>query len=713
MKGLKMLKKLTVFTILGVTSWAVALDLYISPNGSDSNDGSKAKPVKTFARVQELLKNSNDKQKVVRIEDGEYFYNQGITLNGDSNNSVYQAINPGKVRIIGGQYVPANKFVKITDQSIYNRLPEKSRDQVLELDLTELNIKHTGPMQNLFGNLGQVGNGGIIDLYFEGERKSLARWPNQSYTTMQEVVESGEHRGKAGKFIYRGDRAKDWTKAVENGDLFLSGFWRVPWVCQSIKVGEINPEDKTITHIQGISGGIGSKYTPSVNGQRKGDGKELYYAFNLPEELDIPGEWYINSKTKKLYFYPPAKLSDNSVMLADLATPVLTIQNAENILIENLTFEGGLSENISIKDSKNITIAGCDIRRTGGMGIKIVGGSDCQVLSCNFYNNGAEAINVSGGDRKNLTPSNHKIINNHIYKFGEVVKISNAITVAGVGVYIGNNLMHDGNYGGVSYGGNDHVFEYNELHNLGLDGGDFGVFYANSDWASAGTMIRYNFGHHIKHGNFFYPDDGKSNDKAINNIAYKTSSGLFAGGGHNNQFLDNVVYEANTGLHIDDRGVPRKYDKRSRVHYKTYSEIAKGNQIYTDKYPGIQTIDDEKSIYPTGNTATGNFVINCKKDVNLSGKKENFSEVTVQDNVMTKTNVGFKNPAKLDFTLSNPNVQKGKLKWVNEHFPKIGLFKDKYRTKIEDNNERYDFKPIAKEFNSVDDMNASNQIEKK
>lgn len=690
-----------------------AAEIYVSPSGNDSADGSAKSPVKTISRAIELSRKGDASSRAVIVNDGIYMLDKKIQIGSADNGLVIKAAPGAAPRIIGGFNVPRETFTAVTDPAIAERLPQQVRGKVLELDLKKLNVKHLGPFPDLFGNMNQSGNGGIVDLYFNGKRQNLARWPNVGYTTMKEVLVTGENRGKAGKFIYRTNRPDNWEKAVRAGDLYLAGFWRVPWVCQSIKVGAIDTEKKTMTHIKGIPGGIGSKYTPTVNGLRKGDGKELYYAFNLPEELDMPGEWYMNFRTGKLYFLPPAEIKPDSVLISDLGEPVLSISGAENVRVENLIFEGGLAENISISNSENVLVAGCTIRRTGSDGVKINGGKNCILQSCDLYNIGGVGVYVNGGDKKTLVPANHQVVNNHIYKFGEVAKISNAITVDGVGMRIANNLIHDGNYGGVSFSGNDHVFEYNELHNLGLDGGDLGVFYANSLWASAGSVVRYNFAHHIPNGNFFYPDDGKSTETASNNLIYGVGSGLFLGGGHDNKFLDNVVYSCKIGLHIDDRGVPRKYDKNSKTHYeRSYLRYAKDNPAY-DKYPGIHKIPEYKPTLPTGNIVTGNFLIDCATPVRLSGKKEHFNEVTLKDNTVLRRNPGFINPGKLDFRLKNASVCRGKLAWLNTEFPKMGLQRDAWRKEIPDDPGRYENRKIIRAFDSEKDMKASNQIEKK
>ncbi|MCX6983852.1 MAG: hypothetical protein NT118_03730 [Lentisphaerae bacterium] len=66
-----------------------------------------------------------------------------------------------------------------------------------------------------------------------------------------------------------------------------------------------------------------------------------------------------------------------------------------------------------------------------------------------------------------------------------------------------------------------------------------------------------------------------------------------------------------------------------------------------------------------------------------------------------------------DFTLksdANPQVSQ-KLSWLNGNFPKIGLFKDEFRTKLPDETGRNEHRKPRQIFDSTKDVDASNRIE--
>ena len=64
-----------------------------------------------------------------------------------------------------------------------------------------------------------------------------------------------------------------------------------------------------------------------------------YYAFNLLEEIDMPGEWYLDRSTGILYLYPPSNLRQASVEIGMLAAPMITLDKVAYVRIEGLVLD--------------------------------------------------------------------------------------------------------------------------------------------------------------------------------------------------------------------------------------------------------------------------------------------------------------------------------------------------------------------------------------
>ena len=64
-----------------------------------------------------------------------------------------------------------------------------------------------------------------------------------------------------------------------------------------------------------------------------------------------------------------------------------------------------------------------------------------------------------------------------------------AIAVSGVGNRIIRNLIHHGPHLAISAGGNDHVVEGNEVHNVVAESDDAGAYYVGRGWTQRGNVL--------------------------------------------------------------------------------------------------------------------------------------------------------------------------------------------------------------------------------
>ena len=191
--------------------------------------------------------------------------------------------------------------------------------------------------------------------------------------------------------------------------------------------------------------------------------------------------------------------------------------------------------------------------------------------------------------------------------------------------------------------------EFNELYHLTQDGGDSGAFYTNGDWASCQNDIRNNFVHHAPGAQGVYWDDGHSGDRATGNIFYKVQSGAFVGGGHDNQFENNLVVDCRMGLHVDSRGVSRKYNWQAASLSKMLTTLNYTRPPWSQRYPFLLTRFQGHPEYPEGTTLNRNLVWNCGKPIDLSGKPEHFDKTRVIDNHTVTENPGIVAPERLNF----------------------------------------------------------------
>ena len=166
----------------------------------------------------------------------------------------------------------------------------------MQTDLREIGAKELGSYPDRFR-----GAPAVPELFFNDQRMTLARWPNEGWATIAKIVDGGlacrvtaTQPPRPGTFEYSGDRPARWN--VEAG-VWLLGYWCFDWYEETIKVQAIDRDKRQITLAR-----------PTVYGIKQGNpSPRRYRALNLLEELDQPGEYYLDRASGRLYFWPPAR----------------------------------------------------------------------------------------------------------------------------------------------------------------------------------------------------------------------------------------------------------------------------------------------------------------------------------------------------------------------------------------------------------------------
>lgn len=418
------------------------------------------------------------------------------------------------------------------------------------------------------------------------------------------------------------DRTARWQRSIEQGhDLYLKGFWRTDFDPVTSKVESIDNTRHIIRLVDMPEGGIGSKWskevpiadsTPAISSTpssinfpapssvtihndtyvtqdvyvahdvytqpsvpvspstvtsvtyqvyRVGTGTEEWQALNLLDEIDMPGEWALDFKDQKIYYYPDGDISKQNIIIADRTGPIIKLTNTSYLNFVGLTIEGGLNNGIEMQNSHHILLDNNTIRNIGGGGILDYYGHHNIIQNNTIYETGSFGISIGyAGNRDTLIPAQSVITNNHIHHTGTLIALEGLIITQSIGMTISHNLIHDVPKHGIRYVyNNDLLFEYNELHHISLEDGDAGAFYTAQDWTSYGNVLRYNYVHDSPRANGFYADDGDSGDTFTNNIVSGVSKAFLFGGGHHNRATGNVIVNATSGIQIDDRGIARKY----------------------------------------------------------------------------------------------------------------------------------------------------------
>jgi hypothetical protein len=697
----------------GVTLTLAAAEIYVSLEAPPGGNGSKEAPFQSLEDARLAVRKLNGAPATVHIGPGHYVLRDGFTLSGGDSGTSGQRVSysgdaNGGTRFSSGVVVPPTALRPVTDPAILERLPEESRSLIREVSLDELGIKVT-PFKETFRGIE------LLEVFWDGSRLPLSRWPGGGrFARVEKVTDNGIDSSSAGTFVYREDRPVRWRAAVQDG-LWVRGFWRVPWVIEAVRVAAIDPGSRTITLAAPIQGGIGSKYHRAANnGVGPGSGDEPWEAFNLLEEIDTPGEWAVRFATRTLYLLPPE--GEGQLLISDNRNPVISLVGVSHVTLENLAVDSGLGEGVRVEGGEGVLIAGCKVLNVARHGIVVRGGTGHTVLSCDTAETGLSGIVYSGGDRTSLTPAGHRILNNLVRRAGlffPAPGIDAGLTIRDqpVGNLVAHNRIHDCMNSGIVYAGNENIFEFNEIYRVGLGSSDLGGFYTTGGWTSRGNIVRFNFVHHSMNANAFYVDDGDSGDTFLSNVAYRTESGGFIGGGHDQVFRNNIIIESPRAMHVDSRGVPRKYtvdDPRLRGDLDSVPYMT---APWSEKYPTLTTLLDSIPEMPSGIVIEGNLFVRCETPLRKSGKSSELERIVFENNIESDDMNHFVDPDTLDFSLKPDAAVFTEVPGFPQiPMAKIGLYPDAYRPEVPARNlEQLRTESTDRGFDSQTDVDASNK----
>ena len=600
--------------------------IFVSTVGDDSGDGSEEEPLRTLEKAIDVaneMREDSDKLIEILLREGTYSVTNTIKIiNSQKDDPLLKisAYQDEKVTINAGVDIPLSAM-NIADSNFTNAIIDKpNAGSVLQYNLKDAQIEDLGEI-SLRGHLISDEKEAQAELSLNGEVQKLAGWPNGEYTGLIKPTDSNEYgkRTKSGiangcSFQVNYDRPSQWSKPEQ---AWLSGTIGPNYEFDYYPVSRFDSEEKRVY----LSRGALEKYYT-----------EPYYRFeNVPEELDEPGEYYIDRQSGMLYFYPPEDAPKDSVLTITMSTPTLDvsgkapnsmfrIENSKNIVFENLIFKGGRGSAITGKNNSNIQFINCEINSFGENGIRFDASTDIKISDCKIHDVGQDGILfVSCGNYKTLSPSNIVVSNNDIYNFARLERSYKTGIDFGyrcVGATAANNHIHNGPHAGmIFYGVNNDIYG-NEFDNLVTEFSDMDALYCNN------SNYPWERGNKI-HNNYFH-DIGKSSMNGRHQINVRAIRTDNRGCGLN--IYENLFYNIGNGGNGNGNngiGAITAEGTRNRIFNNLFVDC---NEAYfnTLQYKEIENADDG-TLYPdtvinssgveVANTINGAKVADLKKQM--------------------------------------------------------------------------------------------------
>jgi hypothetical protein len=599
---------------------------YVAPNGKHINPGTREKPFSTLERARRAIRSLKEAGGLpkggvtVWIRGGVYPFRESFALTTEDGGTadapiVYRAYGGEQVILTGGARIGG--FGPVTDPAVLARLDDAARGHVLETDLRAQGIADFGEMR--VRGFGKPVVPAGLELFFNDRPMTLARWPNDGWA-MIAAVPAGQ---QGGKFTYDGDRPRRWSQA---SDIWLHGYWTWNWADSYVKVKSIDTDTREIA-------------TEPPHGVYGYTADRRWRALNLLEELDEPGEWYLDRATGRLYFWPPSPIEDGQAVVSLLEQPLISLRQVSHVTIRGVTIECVRGMGVEIKGGDHDRIADCTLRNIGARAVDIREGSDNGVAGCTICDTGDGAVLLEGGDRPTLTPAGNYVDDCDIHDYARWDPTYRpAVLIRGVGNRIAHNLIYDSPHSAIILNGNDHLIELNEIHHVCLDTDDAGAFYLGRDWTERGNVVRYNYFHDLGDAKWVqavYLDDFACGTLVYGNLFYRANRAVQLGGGRDNTIENNVMVDCKLGLQIDARGLgwaKNYFDGTVTTLFDRLKAVNYTQPPWSVRYPKLVNILEDEPAVPKGNEIVRNIHVGGQWVVMLDGLTDKV--IHFQDNLL-------------------------------------------------------------------------------
>lgn len=364
--------------------------IFVSPSGNDANDGSEASPLAT-------LKGARDKVRAIKasgmpangitvmFRGGEYKWTETVTFDsqdsGTENAKIRYMAYPGETPVFtGGARIPASEFSPVTDESVLAKWSNrKAKEAIRQFDIKSYVAKmgrtDMAAWYPLMEDRYAVGT--ADELYKARPMFStddnpvlwLARYPNKkegnypenmfpSYiltgNVIKETKDEGNVKNQEGSVFQYSDRRISKYSGYE--DVWFYGLPKWVFYDEELKIKSIDASNSTITTAVAPRIGISS-------------GRE-FCIYNILDELDQAGEYYVDKNSGILYFYPQGEFEYFNVSLFS-GTEMIRVKDASHIIFSGLTLENSRSDGIYITGGDSVRVEYCDVKNLSGNGITI------------------------------------------------------------------------------------------------------------------------------------------------------------------------------------------------------------------------------------------------------------------------------------------------------------------------------------------------------
>jgi len=450
-----------------------ATGIFVSPSGNDQALGTQTAPFGTLQKARDAARQAT-KPVTIQLAGGTHYLPETLLLTPVDSQVTWQAVD-GEIPVISGGVKLDLKWQPYSNGILQAQVPADVQTE---------------------------------EIFVNGERQILARYPN--FDPKARYFDGSAADAIAKERVARwADPAGGYFHAMHPA--LWGGFtWRIT--------------GKNLDGEVELTGGWQNNRGGAIH-------KTIRFVENIFEELDAPGEWFLNTNSHTLYFHPPAGFDPaNATVEVTRLTTLVELRGTESnpvraVTIKGLTFRhanrtmmetkepllrtdwaiyrGGAilfngTTDCLLQDSlidqvggnavfannfnRRITIRGCEIAKAGASGIVFLG--DYAAIRNPLFNHSQRqklsGIDQTPGPKSNNYPADCLVDDCLIYLTGRVEK-----QTAGVNIDVAQNItvrhctIHDMPRAGINIGDGcwgGHLIEACDVFDTVKETGDHGSF---------------------------------------------------------------------------------------------------------------------------------------------------------------------------------------------------------------------------------------------
>eukprot|EP01012_Entosiphon_sulcatum_P004642 TRINITY_DN11897_c0_g1_i1.p1 TRINITY_DN11897_c0_g1~~TRINITY_DN11897_c0_g1_i1.p1 ORF type:complete len:698 (+),score=59.03 TRINITY_DN11897_c0_g1_i1:1219-3312(+) len=578
-----------------------ALNVFVSPEGNDGNDGSFSRPLRTFEAARDFLRARQPLARggaAITFREGTYLTHDILLNANDSGTAeapiIYRAYKDERAVLIGGKRI-TNWHPTMTNPNVY-----------------QLNLQQMG-----------IDDYDGLELFCNNKAMTVARYPNEGWLRIHSVPAGPQ----SNEFVYSDPRAKSWMAAPEPR---LHGYFYYDWKDASLIIDRVRPRE-TVDDRDIPQGGLGiivantSKYGYTYGFRRN----MRYFVDNVLTELDAPGEWYLDTREGIIYFWPPSHDISRLEVFVSLHRRLILLEHVSHVTFVNLHVQFYRDTAMEAVNCTSLRFANCTIANNRGYALKLTECPNSGIVDSEIYGSGEGGVVLMGGDRPSLTPSNMYAIGNHVTNISRNKRtFSPAFSLVGVGIHVRNNYISNIPHCAIEIAGNNHVVSGNHLTDISFECGDCGAVMASRSFTFLGNTISNNVfrnvwsPHTSEEGvRAVFLDDHVSGFSIIENVFDNCSDAVLIGGGRQNRVHHNRFYHCDTCVYFSQRGIMDECRMNGSFN-EELKRLRFFEPPWSTHYPDLVKAwgrDDGFSCSPVLNSVVGNRCDrSCSRFINLS-----------------------------------------------------------------------------------------------